>query len=1004
MNRRRVVSQSYMIGLQNYCFWALSLWLCCLLPACAVYAQNHPHPAFRHYTTDDGLPSPEIYFTLQDREGFIWICTDNGVARFDGYTFRKFSAKDGLLENVIFQLQLDTLGRVWMLTMSCNLYYFEGDSIKPYWNNEVLEPYRKLIYLPGGFIVEGAGDTVHIGTQGAGVITIARDGAVKTYQRNAPFYYFVFEKGDFYSGSNYRQPDRQISREYQDSFTVLKRCPPLYFAGEGWSGSCMNLRLSSPSSRYNMGQVMHLKPGLYLFFHFLDAWLIERGVSGMHREFPHTVIWASTLRDGRLVLGLHHHEGLRIYPKPDDFFSDRYTVWLQGESVSHVSEDREGGLWVATHDNGLFYAPADAMLIFDRETGLTDDRVTAVALKNENELYVGLGNGDVYHLQTGITAWLPLPAIPQTAFIRDLFYDMHSGDLWAGRQNLFRFKNGKWAEPPWAILSRNSASNRLTSSPDGRRLWGTYSNGFMGYQLPAGSMLSHHYGVNQRTLVVREDYNGSVWVGRPNGLYEWMGDTLLPRRELHPAFSHRIEDIALSADSSLLIGTKGGGVVFWKGNRFEQITSDEGLTSDMVESVYVDGRGVAWVGTLNGLNRITGDWGRRRVEQITTAHGLPSNEINRVASMGDAIWIATNKGLTRWSEKRGSAAPKPIFEAIHMGSRPLDPEVHHRLAFSNDQLTIRYRAINFRMNGRINYRYRMDGGDWNITPNLSLVFPSVGPGAREFEVQACNEDGIWSEGAIFRFTILPPWWQSWWFRVLAAGMIAGGGYGVYRYRLRQLQRENELKEQMSALKHSALQAQIYPHFIFNCLNSIQQFILQNEKEEAILYLGKFAKLVRGMLHASAAGKISLEDEMELLHHYLSLEQLRFDHQFAFDIRLAEGVDAFELEIPPLLVQPYVENAVLHGIVGRKTGGGMISVQFATQADYLEVTIVDNGKGIMSAEATSGAKKHKSVGMSITRERLELISGEEAGNIVQTRPILDGEGAVVGTEVKIRIGL
>ena len=154
--------------------------------ASTLSAQNAPHPSFRQYTTSDGLASSEVYWILEDRKGFIWISSDNGASRFDGYRFRNFGLKDGLKENVIFVMQLDTMGRVWMQAMSGNLYYMDGDTILPYWNNGVLNNFKDRRDYSMGFIVEGAGETVHIATLGYGVITISKDGKAKTYDHPEP--------------------------------------------------------------------------------------------------------------------------------------------------------------------------------------------------------------------------------------------------------------------------------------------------------------------------------------------------------------------------------------------------------------------------------------------------------------------------------------------------------------------------------------------------------------------------------------------------------------------------------------------------------------------------------------------------------------------------------------------------------------------------------------------------------------------------------------------------
>jgi ligand-binding sensor domain-containing protein len=988
-------------GAKTWGYLLLSILLCStLLPA-----QNTPHPSFRHFTTDDGLPSPEVYSLLQDRQGYIWISTDNGVSRYDGYEFRNFSVKDGLMEHVIVRLQLDDLGRVWMLSLSCNLYYVEGEKVFPYWNNNVIAGFQDKIGKSAGFVVEGAGDTIHVGTWGAGMITIAKNGSTKNYSQEEACYIMTIEKGAYFVPAFYRNPDYKVATDFTNELTLQKRCYPLYFQSESALWSYRNLQYSKQEG-FNANSVLRLKNGLYLYMRYQDAWLISHGAEARYHYFPQEVIYANQMKNGQLFIGLHQHEGLRVYETVEDFFKNKFSTWLPGQSVSYFIEDREGGKWFATNDNGLYYAPANTIEVYDRETDLPDEKVTAITIKNERELYVGLNSGEVFHLDIPESQWTKLPPVPKTAFIRDLYYDQHTASLWAGRFDLYCLENDNWISKGLTTATGLfSVSNRITTNPDGHRLWGCNQFGFLGLKLPGAIPDISLRGQNQRTFIVREDYDQRIWVGQTKGLFEWKNDSLYSRSSLHPAFALRVEDIALAPDSTLLVGTKGGGVVFWRNNRFEQFTTSEGLTSDMIECVYVDGKGVAWVGTLNGLNRISGNWDQRKVEQITIAHGLPSNEINRIVSWKNIIWIATNKGLVRLEEKPYKLfSPKPILTSVLTGKRPLNLAIFNRIAFRENNLTFNYLALNFKLAGQITYRSRMDGSEWSMAKSMSQVIPALPAGNHVFEVQAQNEDGVWSEGTFFRFYIRPPWWQTWWFRSVVILLIASIVYGVFRYRTRQLKHENELQKQMTALKHSALQAQMHPHFIFNCLNSIQNFILQNEKEEAIYYLGSFAKLVRGMLNASTSGKISLEDELELLKNYLALEQLRFKNSFSYEINTAEGIDTYDLEIPPLLVQPYVENAVLHGVSGKETGG-KVTVFFEVKGDFLEVTITDNGKGLSGNQVQQGiVKKHKSVGMTITHDRLELLFGKKEGDIVKTRNLFDEEGHISGMEVTIQIGL
>ncbi|MCB0650232.1 MAG: histidine kinase [Saprospiraceae bacterium] len=981
--------------------------LSCFSPWCgSLSAQNVPHPSFRHYTTDDGLPSSEVYYILQDRDGYIWISTDNGVSRFDGYDFRNYGVKDGLLENVIFEMKLDSLERVWMQAMGGNLYYCEGDSIKPYWYNGVLLNYQDRYGVSKGFIIEGAGKKVHLSTSNYGIISIDENGKARTYPYSEPVYRQILEKhGQVISGL-YGDPDLEKAKAYGESLLKQHRIAPFYIETEHKSWSFPDLRYQQIGK--NLSGVFGLgKPGNFFFQYANNGVYIENGLVQWQHYFSNCFAYVARMKNGQIFGGLPWNAGLRVYQSTNDLGVDKGYTLLPGESVNFFMEDAEGGKWIATNENGVYYTPAETIRVHDMETGLSDKKITALAIKNDHELFAGLGNGEVWHHDQSTETWSKLPGLPGNGNIKDLYYDPVHEILWAGKESLCFYKKGQWIAAADILgngLDVFYYGNRITTSPDGDRLWVSNHIGFaaMGTPLKAANPKGYR---GLRTYVTREDFSGNVWVGQSAGLFEWKGNQLQDRRHLHPAFFLRVEDIAVMPDSTLVVATKGGGVVFWKGDQFEQITMENGLTADMLECLYADENGVVWAGTLNGLNRISGPPGHRKVEQITMKHGLPSNEISRVRAYGKEVWVATNRGLVHfYNRDKSPFSSKPRISGVLANNQVIDPEGPVDLTARQNNLTISYFAVNFRMNGKIPYRYRLDEGDWVETMSRSLNFPELPPGKRLFEVQAQNEDGVWSESTLFPFVIHPPWWKTWWAKTIFLVLFLTIGPVIYFIRTRQLKETHRIQMQITELERSALQAQMNPHFIFNCLNSIQNYILQNEKEAAMMYLGNFAGLVRSMLNASVAGKILLVEEIKLLNNYLELEKLRFKNRFDYEVKTENGIDIYEIELPPLLVQPYVENAVKHGIAGKK-GGGLVKVHFQKNQGYIEVVISDNGAGIKpEAGNMESSKGHKSFGMSITSRRLDLLFSGEKNDAVSTKNRVDENGKISGTEVIIRIGI
>jgi hypothetical protein len=532
---------------------------------------------------------------------------------------------------------------------------------------------------------------------------------------------------------------------------------------------------------------------------------------------------------------------------------------------------------------------------------------------------------------------------------------------------------------------------------------GCYNNGFTIIDIKNDSVkyASLDNNLRERTFALHTDRQQRLWIGNARGLFEFRDSVLVSPGIEHPAFHLRVEDIHEFPDGSLVFGTKGQGVVRWREEEILQLTTEDGLTSNMIEDVHVDENGILWVGTLNGLNKIIFNAaGQPEVRPFTVANGLPSNEIYKVRSHAGQVWLCTAGGLVKFHEPaEDTVAAAPVIQYLNVNTKAVPLAAAQAFKHQQNSLEFRFLAINYRQNGRIPYRYRLnERADWQHTRNLTINYPQLPPGDYRFEVQAQNQDGYWSPGATYAFTIRPPWWNTWWARGAAAGLLLAGLFYYRQREMTRLQKEAAIKQQIADLERSALQAQMNPHFIFNCLNSIQNFILTNEKKQAVEFLARFARLVRHNLNASVQGRVSLEEEVRILDDYLALERERFEDHIDYHITVDESLEKEEVFFPPMLIQPYVENAVVHGL-SKKAGGGRVDICFGRENGSLAVSIRDNGVGYRVEGKEKQSARHKSVGMSITQQRLALLS-ETAGRPVEIEVLRDADGMVLGTEVRL----
>ena len=462
-------------------------------------------------------------------------------------------------------------------------------------------------------------------------------------------------------------------------------------------------------------------------------------------------------------------------------------------------------------------------------------------------------------------------------------------------------------------------------------------------------------------------------------------------------------------DSIFLIGTKSYGLLVVQNDSIVKIFNQEsGLISNSVRNIHIDCQNEIWVGTNIGLSRINySNLNNYYIDNITKKYGLISGEIIDVSSYRNTIYVATSKGLVEFDKTKIklNQIPPPIYiTQFNVNAEPRDITSESiKLTYKENFINIHFEALNYRSLGEVEYQYRMLGVDtnWISTSSRSVQYPTLIPNDYVFEVKAKNENRIWSTPEQFAFTINPPFWLTWWFILLEVTLGLIVIYLVFRYRENQLIQKNDIEKRMIELELKALRSQMNPHFIFNTLNSIQHYIVANDFRSTNKYLAKFAKLIRTVLNLSEKNRITIQEEVDMLALYMDLERMRFEKAFDYEINIDEDIDFDYDEIPSMLIQPYVENAIWHGLMNKKEKG-VIKIDIMVEENYLCCSIVDNGIGRKKAEEIKAKRniKRKSVGMTITKERLDLISNNKIN--VEIIDLEDREGKTLGTEVKIKI--
>lgn len=933
-----------------------------------------PQPNFVHFSIEEGFPSSETYFVQQDKHGYIWICTDRGVVRYDGYRFIVFTKKDGLMDDVVFKTYQDPTGKLWFVTYNGLLSYWDGKRIQPYKYNYHLKNYLKnKVTTYKSLVIDGKGNLYYSAKQ-MRLIQISASGKV-SYPKHL----------------NSLQPTRN---------QVFKVAGQWFVMG------------SSSDKLYPKTYVIEGKSEKYIGdFHSSTRIDITENKSDVFVHWNNEVVSLSKpdLRErykSIAYIGIDNHDlwiGTTngIIRKPKKHFGNAYykpEVFLEGYTVTSFTQDSEGGYWFTTLEDGLFYTPNLSVKSY-YENRQDHYRLNCLDVSGYKSDIVVACQDSYFSLRDDWTDNSMISDTRRLLFLKNKLFASYSND------NPVPLKGKEGFRITWFKDYFKDTQNSFV-----------YIKTIIGRIDINGKEDSIYFHANDKGEYVQSyleaiavDRNGHFFVGNSNGLFEIKNGSLTISNLKKELFRTRVTDLDYTDDWGTVVATRGQGVYFLEEYKLkQQLTEATGILDNNVNRVYIDQKQNLWICSNKGLNKVRKlPNGKLEITQLTIAHGLPSNEINAVYEYNGTIWIATKKGLAIAS---GEYSSNQIIQAqLKLELMETDKEsfssFRQRLTIGPNREYIKaiLRTTNFRsgINRLIRYRYDSDG-KWLTTSNGELLLSKPNDGNYSLEVSYRNENGVWSTPIVVaRFTVLQPFYSTWYFilTVVMLGLLLV--LFLFRIRIKQVKRKHVLQKTINDLEHKALRAQMNPHFIFNSLNSIQSFLIYEENEKAERFLLKFAHLIRQTLNNSRESYISIECEIETLKSYLELEQMRFKEKFELEIICMLSAQEITYGLPPMLIQPFVENAVLHGFRTLDSGGKITVVFESISNQQLSCRVQDNGIG-RAASAKLQKSGHKSFGTKITEERLRAFQ-EKYGDHFKLETIdLEEDGKALGTIVLLKV--
>ena len=721
-------------------------------------------------------------------------------------------------------------------------------------------------------------------------------------------------------------------------------------------------------------------------------------------------------------------QGVLFYKDGD--ISNVPSYFLKGIGVASVFQDNEGCYWITTLDEGIFFVPIFAFSSLlgdlDQEIG----RITALEA-GVSKLWVGSFRGKIYHLDSSeytlnrhFELFVKKSYVAQQKPIADIMVSNN-------RKGNIYFSNMMYTDRSGKV----DFFLRGATHPLLKRLMGLASTKFIGERRYGEGLLlgtsSSAFIINgnsvfhlneppiniegMTTYAMLELDSNRFWLGTKSGVYELdlSDSSLVSLGERSELFTRRVRTMKYGPDGVVYIGTKGNGVVIAHGDQVFQVSSKEGLSSDIVATLLVQNDSILWAGGPKGLNRITLDLSKNtvvRVENFMTEDGLPFNEILDLAMFQDEIFIANDKYLLSFDPNEIDVNKQPPYlniTNISINNQVVAYQAQYQLVHDQNNISITYQAISPRSGNKLKYKYRLIGQDstWVTTKERNIQFTNLEAGQYRFEVIATNKDGYSTPNPItIAFEIDRHYTETWWFTVLKLiGIVLCVG-GVFYYLYYRFKKQNEIEKNMLKSRFTTLLSQMNPHFLFNSLASIQRYIMENDRKNANYYLSRFSTLIRQVLENSEKGVVLIEDELEQLESYLELEKLRFRGQFDYKIEIDDALDIWGYKMPTMILQPFIENAIWHGLSQKLEGGLLtISLRPAEQSERIILSVIDNGVGRERSlkKKHLNRKKHKSIGLKNVAERIKLINSLHQINMEhEIQDLYDENKEPAGTAVLV----
>jgi hypothetical protein len=645
---------------------------------------------------------------------------------------------------------------------------------------------------------------------------------------------------------------------------------------------------------------------------------------------------------------------------------------LNNKAVNKIFVDKRGDTWFNTDGNGVYHKRSNGFEIFDTNEGLTGSSILQI-IKVRDKVLLGTNNGISYY-QNNTVKPINIPRqnnmlqyVQCLSQLNDTVNFYTENCSLSDKNTTFKINADnipfKWYSA--MFIWNHSNDEKWLFQGNNARVLNKTDNLLKTIQFPDSFTIRRTYTASK--------YRDQYWIGTNKGILQ-----LLPNGTIKKVDNingiHFAQVFAITPDQTgtLWIATDNG-VFYLRDGKYFNLPLAKTQGGNYSRSLFIDAKNKVWVGTWDGV--FTTDGKMKKFLSLSASNKL-TNSIY-VDYTTNKIFLGTENGLAV-GDLSLVEQPKEKLPI------KLNVQVQDSVPIANNQtISANYKSISFNFsipfyeaNEDLFFEYKLDDGIWQRNNTGKITLSALGSGEHKVQLRAIIGEEVISETISFAFKVRTPFYKTWWFWLAIALIAQILIYKILKKRNRKIveAKEKQQKQEIefASLKQQAFTALMNPHFIFNALNSVQFFVNKQDRLNANRYLSDFAILIRKSFYSAQKNFMPLDEELETIRYYLRLEQMRFGDKVRYQINIDNNVIEEDWILPSLLLQPFVENALLHGI-GPLSIPGNIIINISTASSQLIIDIIDNGIGMERSIAQKIDKKHISKGMTLIEERIKLLS-------------------------------